>query len=74
MGRQMVLGKPLGLLLRPLLRQTGHLITIFEDLPAAWISQNLLLVNCFHRRLLLLDDYQCNLLLLPHQLFLDPKR
>jgi hypothetical protein len=74
MGRQMVLGKPLGLLLRPLLRQAGHPIAILEDIPAKTLPQGLLLVDWHNRRLLLLDNLQCNLLLHPGQLLLGPKR
>jgi len=74
MGRQMVLGQPLGLLLGPLLRQTGHLAPIPQDIPTKALPQDLLLVDRFHCRLLVLDDHQCNLLLLPRQLLLDPKR
>jgi hypothetical protein len=70
----MVLGKPLGLLLRPLLRQAGHLITILEDIPTKALPQGLLLVDWHNRRLLLLDNLQCNLLLHAHQLLLDPER
>jgi hypothetical protein len=34
LGREMVLGKPLGLLLGPLLRQVGHLTAVSAHLPA----------------------------------------
>jgi hypothetical protein len=70
----MVLGEPLGLLLRPLLRQAGHLIAILEDIPAKALPQGLLLFDWHNRRLLLLDNLQCNLLLHPDQLLLGPER
>jgi hypothetical protein len=74
MGRQMVLGKPLGLLLGPLLCQIGHFITISAHISAKTLQEDLLLVDRHHCRLLLLDDLQCDLLLHPHQLLLDSKR
>jgi hypothetical protein len=70
----MVLGKPLGLLLSTLLRQAGHLIAVFAHIPTAEFQEDLLLIDRHHRRLLLLDDLQRNLLLHPHQLLLGPKR
>jgi hypothetical protein len=74
MGRQMVLGKPLGLLLRPLVCQAGHLAAIPSNLPTTELPQDLLLVDRHRLCLLLLDNLQRDLLLHPSQLLLESKR